>query len=145
MSVAQDIITLMLPYRDSRLTQIALAVFFVIIIGYAYYEGRGLLYGPRINVSSQIQEVHDPFVRVKGTADRIASLAMNGKQIKVTEAGAFDEPYLLAPGVNRILLDAKDKYGRSRQQVIQIVYTPTSVIMPIISATTTIATSTTMH
>lgn len=116
----------MLPYRDSRLTQIALAVFFVIVLAYAYYEGRGLLFGPKINVPSEIQEVHDPFIRIKGQADRISSLALNGKPIPVTADGAFDEPYLLAPGVNRILLDATDKYGRSRQSVIQIVYTPTT-------------------
>ena len=42
----------------------------------------------------------------------------------VTEEGAFEEPYVLAPGYNRIVLDAKDKYGRSRSRAIEIVYTP---------------------
>ncbi len=121
----------MLPYRDSRLTKAAIGIFFVIVLGYAYFEARGILYGPKINVTSDIQEVHEPFVSIKGHADRIASLSMNGKPISVTEAGVFDEPYLLAPGLNRIVLDAADKYGRSRQKVIQIVYTPSA-------ATTTI-------
>ena len=114
----------MLPYRDSRLTYIALGVFFLIVLGYAYYEARGLLFGPSITVSSSITEVHEPFILIKGQADRIASLSMNGKTVPVTEDGAFEEPYLLSPGYNRIVLDASDKYGRTRRQAIEIVYTP---------------------
>lgn len=135
----------MLPYRDSRLTQIALAIFFIIIIGYAYYEGRGLLYGPKITVPSTVQEVHDQFVLIRGRADSIAQLRMNGKPISVTETGDFQEPYLLSPGLNRIILDATDKYGRSRQEVIQIVYiatsTPTNASAVATTSTSTTATS----
>lgn len=114
----------MLPYRDSRLTQIALGLFFVLVIGYAYFEARGLLFGPSITVTSEVTEVHDPFVLIKGHADRISSLSMNGKAIQVTEEGDFSEPYVLAPGYNRVVLDARDKYGRNRTQAIEIVYTP---------------------
>lgn len=114
----------MLPYRDSRITTIVIVVFFAVLLGYAYFEARGVLYGPRITVSSETTEVHDPFVVIKGQADRISSLSMNGKSIDVTESGAFEEPYLLSPGLNRITLDAADKYGRKRSQVLQLVYTP---------------------
>lgn len=114
----------MLPYRDSRLTYIALGIFFLIVLCYAFFEARGLLFGPAITVTSQVTEVHDPFVVIKGQADRISSLSMNGKTIPVTENGAFEEPYLLARGYNRIVLDARDKYGRSRSRAIEIVYTP---------------------
>jgi RecB family exonuclease len=114
----------MLPYRDSRLTYIALGVFFLIVLSYAYYEARGALFGPSISVTSEVTEVHDPFITIRGKADRIASLSMNGKEIPVTENGAFEEPYLLAEGYNHILLEAKDKYGRRSSQKIEIVYSP---------------------
>jgi hypothetical protein len=129
----------MLPYRDSRLTRIALIAFFIIVLGYAYYEGRGILFGPTIEVPSEIQQSSEPYVRIVGKAERIASLSMNGNEISVTESGQFDEPYLLAPGLNRVTLDATDKYGRSRQSVIQIVYTPADMPAP---AAELIATST---
>lgn len=116
----------MLPYRDSRLTRIVLIVFFVLVAGYAYFEARSMVFGPAITTSSDMQEVHDPFITIKGRADRITSLAMNGKTVRITEDGTFDEPYLLAPGYNRIVLVARDKYGRSRTRVIEIVYTPTA-------------------
>lgn len=114
----------MLPYRDSTITKVALLVFFLLVLGYAYFEAQGFLFGPAITVNSPVTEVHDPFITIRGRADRISSLAMNGKQIAVTEDGNFSEPYLLAEGLNRIVLDASDKYGRSRRQVIEIVYTP---------------------
>lgn len=114
----------MLPYRDGRLTRIALILFFVLIVGYAYFEARGVLYGPSIQVTSGVTEVSDPFVAIQGKAERIADLSMNGRPISVTEDGAFNEPYLLSPGLNRIMLDATDRYGRQTQQIVQIVYTP---------------------
>ena len=134
----------MLPYRDSRITKYALVVFFLVVAAYGYYEARGILFGPRISVGSEITEVHDPFIVIKGKADRISELHMNGKAITVTEEGAFEEPYLLSEGLNRIVLDAEDKYGRSRQEVIQIVYIPTSTpqVMPEVPAASTAATST---
>ncbi|MBI4088282.1 hypothetical protein HY418_02790 [Candidatus Kaiserbacteria bacterium] len=120
----------MLPYRDSRITKIALGLFFLLIIGYAYFEARGLLFGPSITVTSDVAEVHDPFITLQGHADRISALSMNGKAVEVTEDGAFSEPYLLTPGYNRIILDARDKYGRTSSQTIEIVYTPKADATP---------------
>lgn len=114
----------MLPYRDSRFTVIALLVFLAIALGYAIFEARGILIGPRIDVPQGISEVHEAYILIQGRAERISSLSMDGQQIPVTESGDFAQPYLLAPGYNRIVLDAKDSYGRARQQVIQILYAP---------------------
>lgn len=126
----------MLPYRDSRLTKIALVIFFLMVIGYAYFEARGLLYGPRINIASQTMTVtKDPYVLIEGRVDHIASLAVDGQSVPVTESGAFSEPYVLAPGVNRIIFDAKDKYGNGTRKVIEIVYTPSLDAQSLIHAT----------
>lgn len=112
----------MLPYRDSRLTYIALGIFFLAIGIYAYYESRGLLFGPTITVGSAVTEVHEPLVYVEGKSERISSLLLNGRPISVTEKGEFNEPYLLTPGYNRIVLDARDKYGHSSRKVVEIIY-----------------------
>jgi Glucodextranase, domain B len=114
----------MLPYRDSTLTKIALAIFFIVIAGYAYFEARGILYGPQIDVPQDVEDVSSPYVEITGTTTHIAQLTMNGLGVPVTEQGAFDIPYALSPGFNRIVLDATDKYGHSTEKVIQIVYTP---------------------
>src|SRR3989338_3578361 len=116
----------MLPYRDSRFTRIILIGFFLIVAGYAYFEGRGLLSGPSIEISGRAMEVSEPFITLEGHAERITSLSMNGKDIVVTEEGAFSEPYVLAPGYNRIVLEARDRYGKTTERTIEIVYRATS-------------------
>ena len=116
----------MLPYRDSQITKIALVIFFIIIAGYAYFEARGILFGPSIYVSSSVEQVSDPYIEIKGSTQHISALSMNGESVPVTEQGDFDVPYVLAPGFNRIVLDAKDKYGKSTERVVEIVYTPST-------------------
>lgn len=133
----------MLPYRDSRLTQIALGLFFLAVAAYAYFEVRGLLFGPHIFVASETMETHDQFVKITGRADHIASLTIDGAPVAVTTAGAFEIPYLLAPGVNRIELEARDNYKHSVSKTLEIVYVPKATSAATSSATTmTHATST---
>ena len=114
----------MLPYRDSRLTRYIIIGFFVVVAAYAYYEGRGLLYGPTIEVSGRVMEVTEPTVSIEGKAQGIATLRMNGKSIPVTEDGTFSELYVLTPGYNRITLSASDRYGKTTERIIEVVYTP---------------------
>ncbi len=134
----------MLPYRSSKLTRLFLALFFVALIGYAYYELRGFISGPRIEFPSEIIQSSEKYILVQGNAERIASLRMNGADIPVTEDGAFEQPFLLAPGLNRIVFDAADKYGRTTQEVLQIVYTPSPKDAPeaVATSTTPLPTST---
>ena len=135
----------MLPYRDSWITKALLAVFFIVLVGYGYYEARGLLFGPSIDISAgRAMIVYQPYIELKGTASRISQLSMNGQQIPVTEDGSFDQPYVLSPGYNRIIFDAKDQYGKTAQRVIEVVYeaSSTPTIAAPTAATTTGATST---
>ncbi|KKW19245.1 MAG: hypothetical protein UY63_C0017G0022 [Parcubacteria group bacterium GW2011_GWA2_51_10] len=126
----------MLPYRDSTFARIAFGIFFLVVILYAYFEARGLVYGPRITVPSETMIVQDPFIEITGKAERIATLAMNGKIIPVTEEGVFAEAYLLAPGYNRIALRAEDKYGRSKERFIEILYVPAPIPEELATTTT---------
>lgn len=114
----------MLPQRDSKLVRIGLILFFLLILLYALYEAQGLLFGPKINVSTEVAIVHDPYIKVEGKAQRIVALSMNGKQIPVTENGEFSEPFLLARGGNRVALVAKDAYGRTTTRSVEIMYIP---------------------
>ncbi len=123
----------MLPYRESRFTRIVLIVFFLLVLGYAYFEGRGVLFGPTISVENRVMEVNEPFITIEGEAHRVVSLRMNGQTIPVTEEGAFSEPYLLAPGYNRITLTASDRYNKSTERIIEIVYTPASTTPPAVA------------
>ena len=123
--------------RDSRITRFVLILFFTLAVLYGIFEARGQILGPSIEIVGLPQLSHDPFIHIKGQASRISSISMDGRQINVTEQGNFDEPYLLAPGYNRIALDAKDSYGRTSERIIVITY------VPIESSATSSAASTT--
>ena len=112
----------MLPYRDSRFVKITLIFFFLFLVGYGYYEAQAMLFGPRISVPSDSIVVHDAFTLIRGRATNISELRLNGATVSVTEDGVFEEPYLLMKGENRVVLDATDKYGRTTQKSIEIIY-----------------------
>jgi len=126
----------MLPYRDSRITTVILGIFFILAILYALFEARGQLIGPIIEVNTRAGMIEDPLLIVEGQTERISLLTMNGREIPVTEDGAFREPYLLAPGYNRIVLAAEDSYGKSTERVLEIMYAseesqqPSTTIVP---------------
>ncbi len=113
---------------DSRFVRIALAAFFVMALLYALYEARGILAGPTIEVPNSIVLAESEFITIQGQAERISELRMNGDRISVTEEGFFAEPYVLARGVNRIILEARDARGRDTTQVMEIVYTGETTI-----------------
>lgn len=122
----------MLPYRDSRLIRFGLLAFFLIVLGYAFFEGRALLKGPSIEVSPRVMEVSDSFITISGKAERITSLSLNGKEIAVTEEGAFEEGYVLVPGYNRLVLKAQDRYGKATERVVEIIYKPPNLPVEVV-------------
>jgi hypothetical protein len=126
----------MLPYRHSPLLQIALVVFFIVMALYAAYQARGVVLGPQITLENSVSEVHDAYIMIKGGTEHIAELRINGNPTAVGEDGAFAQPYLLASGVNRIMFDARDKYGKTKHRETTILYTPVISMMSATSSAT---------
>lgn len=127
--------------RDGRFTRITLLLFFIVIASYAIYEAQGMLLGPIITVTDERSIFTQDFVILRGKAEHIATLSMNGEPIAVTEEGVFAEPYVLAPGLNHVYFDATDKYGRKRHKVLELVYdnssqTPKSEVDEVIASST---------
>lgn len=113
-------------FREHRLAKIGLIIFFLLLIAYAYYEARAVIYGPQIQVPSETIMVREPYTEIRGQASYISELRLNGGMIHVTEDGKFAEELLLAPGENRLVFDAKDKFGRETQEVVIVFYKPTN-------------------
>ncbi len=114
----------MFAYRDSKLVRILLFSFFALLLGYTLYEGWGVLSGPAIDIPGKAMTVSDPYIFIEGTAKRITELRLNGAVVPVTEEGVFKEPYLLAVGSNRLVLEARDARGRTDREELDIAYTP---------------------
>ncbi|MEK7628604.1 MAG: hypothetical protein AAB421_04295 [Patescibacteria group bacterium] len=115
----------MTPYRVNWITALIFTIFFLLISGYAYFEARTIVYGPKINLGQLPNTsllVTEQLIAIRGVAANIVELRMNGRSIPTTEAGAFEEVHLLAPGYNAIVLSATDKLGRTTKEVLEVVY-----------------------
>jgi hypothetical protein len=116
----------MIPYKNNKVVIAVLGLFFLLILIYAYFEARNILFGPKILIKTPEEGmvVSENFVTILGKAENINEIWMNGRSIPVTEDGIFEEGLLLTEGYNRIFLLAKDKLGREATESIDIVYTP---------------------
>lgn len=94
---------------------IALSLFVCIGLGvYAVYQARAYLYGPSVSIESV--EKKGPLLALKGTAERIAFLSLQGKPIFTDENGRWQETVLLLPGYTIVTVAGADRFGRKTEQ-----------------------------
>lgn len=103
-------------------------VLMLIVVGavglYISYQSRALAAGPNISFTSPENgaTVHDSLALIKGSAERIAFIELNGKRIYIDEFGEFSEKLPLLEGHNIIELQAKDRFGRTTTKNLYLLY-----------------------
>lgn len=111
------------------LRSIVIASFYGLLIigllGYGIFQSRLLLEGPRITLIDPPATVRtEPWVYIEGTAENIVYIAINDHAIPTNERGYFKEALLLQAGYTIISIEARDRYGRTKQVTQEFVYTP---------------------
>ena len=93
-----------------------------LIVGYSGLKLKNLLAGPQIIIISPSDgaTIKKNLVDVKGKAERISQIYLNGKKIFTDEQGNFNEPYLLASGYNLLEIIARDQFGRQIIKKLQL-------------------------
>ena len=101
---------------------ILIGLLVLLIVGFSGLKLKDLLSGPQITVNSPSDgaTIKKELVNVKGKAERISQLYLNGKKIFTDEQGNFNEPYLLASGYNLLELIARDQFGRQIIKKLQL-------------------------
>lgn len=96
----------------------------LIVIGYAFYEAWDYFSGPAIAISSPSNgtTLNEPLVEIQGTAINSAEIFLNGQRILTNDKGEFKERLLLAEGYNIIGLKVEDKFKRTAEQQLELVY-----------------------
>jgi hypothetical protein len=100
------------------------AVFFLLIIIYAFFRSKDLIFGVKI-INVDIVNgatVTSPTMEVTGTARNAISLSLDGREISVDQQGNFDETIALLPGYNIISIRAQDKFGHTDEKNYQLIY-----------------------
>lgn len=106
---------------------ITLSVVVVGILAYTAFEARGLIAGPTINIDSPMsgETLGERIVMLTGSAERVSRIALNGRDIFISESGVFEEPLTLMPGYNEITLEAWGRFGEHTSQTLQNYFIPT--------------------
>lgn len=95
-----------------------------IVFGYAYFASRDYILGPQIIISEPMNgaTVATSTVIIKGRALRIQDIVLNNRPILIDEKGNFTETLLLFPGYNVSLISAHDKFNRTIEYKLELVY-----------------------
>lgn len=114
------------PKKDYRLLvkPLVIALVVILILGYSILKVKNLAIGPEITLYSPTDgaSTKTDLVNIKGKAERISQIFLNGKKIYTDEAGNFNEQYLLASGYNLLEVSANDQFGRQVAKKLQLVF-----------------------
>jgi hypothetical protein len=103
---------------------IGIAIIVIIVLGYGLFTSHSFISGPKITIYEPINgsTISTSSVEIKGTAQRIQDVTLNGRAIFIDDKGNFNETILLAPGYNVSLFFAKDKFNRTTEYKLELVY-----------------------
>lgn len=106
------------------LTGISIVIVVGIIIGYALFASHSFISGPEIIITSPAPgtTIATSTVKITGVALRIQDLSLNGRPILIDNEGNFNEVLLLYPGYNVALFSAVDKFDRTSEYKLELVY-----------------------
>jgi len=102
-----------------------IASIILVFIGYAVFQARFLLTGPTVTFvdpPGTIQTQRQ--ITLKGTAQNIVYISLNGRQIYTDKTGYFKEDLILENGYTIATVSVRDRYGRTRSYTQNFVYTP---------------------
>ncbi len=112
-----------------------LSIFFLLMVGYAFFVGKGVIFGEKIknvaiNGSPLVSGMtfHTSTVKITGTAKNAVKLYLDGRELSVDESGHFNETIALLAGYNIINIKAEDKFGDVDEKNYQIMYTESAAL-----------------
>jgi len=118
----------MFSNRTNNLSILKYAAVFVLaalIVAYAIWRSLDYARGPVIEIFSPTNGISTTSntVTIRGRADRVNTISLNGRVISIDEQGNFSETVLVFPGENLISLTAHDQFGRQTETIVNIVGT----------------------
>ncbi|MCR4334531.1 MAG: hypothetical protein NUV47_02285 [Patescibacteria group bacterium] len=102
----------------------AICLFFVIIVGYSFYQSRNIIKGPTMTIFEPENGAffdHSSII-IQGQSTNSVEISINNRNIFIDENGIFKEKYLLSQGNNIITILAKDKFGGVIKKTLELVY-----------------------
>lgn len=103
---------------------IGFSVFSFLIIIFAFFRSKDLIFGVKIKNVNIIDgaKVTNGILEVKGNAKNATNLTLNGREISIDQQGNFDETIVLLIGYNIIDIKAEDKFGDTDEKNYKLIY-----------------------
>jgi len=113
----------MIPY-NKKIIKYTIIILVLLILSYAFFEARNIIYGPQINLMlpNKTITVHSPIIQIKGNVKYVISISLDGRTIKIDRDGNFTEKLLLIPGLNTFTFKATNKFGKTQNKEIMVIY-----------------------
>lgn len=111
-------------FKYANIKLLAFIILILGILGYAYFQTYDLITGPIINITYPLDgaTLSSSPLTVSGSAKNISLITFNDRPIVVDESGAFSEKLLLAPGYTILTIHAEDKFGRTTDSSLRLIY-----------------------
>ena len=95
-----------------------------IVLGYSYITFRDYIDGPQIIISEPLNgsTISTPTVQIVGKVLHIQDVKLNNRPILIDKQGNFKETLLLFPGYNVSVISAQDKFKRTIEYKLELVY-----------------------
>ena len=107
------------------LSNLLIILLIVSSVLYALFQARLLIQGPTLELTDIPDSVvNERQITLKGTANNITELYLNGRAIVTDEEGVFTESVVLENGYSVVRIDALDRYGRRTHVEAPFVYKP---------------------
>lgn len=112
--------------HDTRkqITRTLWGVFLGIIVIYALFQMRDIIFGAQLSVTSITDGavVTDQLLTIEGQMKHAASVTIDGNAIATDQNGHFSEQLLLSPGYNLVTIDARDRFGKLIEKTYRVLY-----------------------
>lgn len=97
----------------------------VVVFGYALFVASPYLLGPSLTVTSPTPNhaATGATVTITGKTERVAYLSINDQPVPLSEDGSFTAERAFPSGYTVLVIEARDRFGRTTQQTVNFVLT----------------------
>lgn len=99
------------------------AIVIVMFLAYVIVQSRAFLFKPSLSVFSpslvHVRGVNE--VTLRGQVDVLSQVEINGESISLDREGKFAQTLSVSPGVSRVLITARNRFGKENAIVIIVV------------------------
>jgi len=100
-----------------------LSLLTILFSSYVIVQSRAFLFRPSLVVFSprlvHVKGINE--VKLRGKADPVSQVEINGEAISLDREGNFAQTVRVSPGVSRILISAKNRFGKEQDITITVV------------------------